>query len=219
MFNLRIYPVRTSVGVASLILALSMFSSAMAQRRSMGGLRPGSVLPSRLLMMEEVQTELKMTDEQKSQTAEINEKFTVGRHDLFAKVTKESGERAGRVDELEKQARESIAKLLDVAQEKRLKELLLQVNGAVELSNKEVSEALQITKDQQKKLAEIRRESAKTRQKALANFDGDRMAKSLDLHRKADAKLLRVLTDDQRKQFEKMQGKKLAIEIFPSEAA
>jgi DNA-binding MarR family transcriptional regulator len=195
-----------------------MFSSVMAQRRSMGGLRPGSVLPSRLLMMEEVQSELKLTDEQKSQAAEINEKLTVGRHDLFAKVTKESGERAGRVDELENQARESIAKLLDDAQEKRLQELLLQVNGASELRNQEVSAALKITKDQQKKLAEVRRENAKARQKALTNFDGDRMAKSLELQREADAKLLKVLTDDQRKQFEKMQGKKLAIQIFPSEA-
>ena len=219
MCKLRSYSVGTCLAVASVLLGLCMFNSAMAQRRSMGGLRPGSVLQSRLLMMEEVQTELKLTDEQKSQAAEINEKLTVGRHDLFAKVTKESGERAGHVDKLEKQARESIAKLLDDAQEKRLKELLLQVNGASELTNKEVSAALQITKDQQKKLAAIRRENAKARQKALASFDGDRMAKSLKLQREADAKLLKVLTDDQRKQFEKMQGKKLAIEIFPSEAA
>ena len=40
------------------------------------------------------------------------------------------------------------------------------------------------------------------------------MAKILELQREADAKLLEVLTDEQRKQFEAMQGKKITIELF-----
>jgi Spy/CpxP family protein refolding chaperone len=90
----------------------------------------------------------------------------------------------------------------------------LQVNGTSELANKEVREVLQITKEQQKKLLAIRHENAKARKEALANFEGDRMAKSVELQRKGDTKLLEVLTPEQRKQFEAMQGEKIDLKLF-----
>ena len=211
---LRLFQFQVCIGIGGMILGLIVFQSAEAQRRGLGGLRPGNVSPARLLTIDAVQTELKLTEQQKSKAAAINEKLTVGRHELFAEVKKDTGKRAPKVAELERQAQASIVELLDDAQEKRLKELLLQVNGASELSKNEVRDALSITEDQEKKLDEVRRANAKARREALADFDGDRMAKILELQREADAKLLDVLTDEQRKQFEAMQGEKITIDIF-----
>jgi hypothetical protein len=211
---LRLFQSQVCIGIGGMLLGLILFQSAEAQRRSLGGLRPGNVSPARLLTIDAVQAELKLTEAQKSKAAAINETLTVGRHELFAVVKKGTGKRAPKVAELEKQAQASIAALLDDAQEKRLKELLLQVNGASELSKKEVREALSISEDQEKKLDEVRRANAKARREALADFDGDRMAKILELQREADAKLLEVLTDEQRQQFEAMQGEKIKIDIF-----
>lgn len=211
---LRLFEIRASAYVASLIVVLGTFQFAEAQRRSMGGLRPGSVSASRLLTVEEVQADLKLADQQKAQASEINEKLTVGRHELFAKIKKGDGKRAKEVAELERRAQASIDKLLDDAQQKRLSELLLQVNGASQLSRKDVREKLQITEEQEKKLAEIRKANAKARRDVLANLEGDRMAKSVELQREADSKLLKVLTDEQRKQFEAMQGKKISLQLF-----
>jgi hypothetical protein len=207
----RIY---TGTIVATIVVTLAAVSPAQAQRRNMGGLRPGHVSPARLLTVEAVQAELKLTDQQKEKATEINEALSAGRHELFAKVAKDSKERGAKTKELEKKAQGSIDELLDDSQNKRLRELLLQVNGASELTNKEMREALQITKEQQKKLATVRHANAKARKEALADFDGDRMAKSVELQREGDAKLLEVLTPAQRKQFEAMQGKKIALKLF-----
>jgi len=211
---LQLSKFRIGIFLATMIVTVVAVPTAQAQRRNMGGLRPGNASPARLLPVESVQVELKLTDQQKEKAAEINEMLTAGRHELFATIKKDSKERGPKAAELERKAHAGIDELLDDAQEKRLKELLLQVNGASELSRKEIREALKITKEQQKKLAEIRRSNMKARQEALENYEGDRMQKSVELLQEADKKLLEVLTDEQRKQFESMKGKKITIELF-----
>jgi len=217
IFMLRLIQSQTAACVASMVLVLSMFQLADAQRRDLGGLRPGNVSPARLLTIDTVQAELKLTEAQKAKAIAINETLTVGRRELFAELAKDSGKRATKVTELERQALASMDEMLDDAQKKRLKKLLLQANGASELSKKEVRDALGITKAQQNKITEIRQANAKARHDALAGFDGDRMAKVLELQREADAKLLEVLTDEQRKQFEAMQGEKITINRFSAQ--
>jgi Spy/CpxP family protein refolding chaperone len=191
---------------------------AAAQQRSRGGMRPGNVAPARLLVVEAVQSELKLTDDQKAKAAEINETLSKSRRELFQKIAKDSHERSEKVAELDKKTDASIEELLDAQQEKRLKELLLQVNGASELLKSNMAEALQITKEQHKKLTEANRANAKAKKDALENFDGDRQAKTLELQREGDKKLLSVLTEEQKKKFEEMQGKKVSIKLFGSES-
>jgi hypothetical protein len=212
----RFFQLHVVISLTSLSLVLTMFQLAEAQRRERGGIRPGNVSPARLLTVEAVQKELKLSDEQKANAAVINETLTVGRQTVFGEVPKDTGKRGPKVAELNRQAQASIDKLLDDAQKKRFAELLLQVNGASELDRKEVREALRITEEQLQKLAEVRKANAKIRREALANYDGDRMAKTVELQRDADKKLMDVLTDEQRKQFEEMQGKKITIDLFQS---
>jgi hypothetical protein len=204
----------------ALIVLASTFllvAPAHAQQRARGGVRPGSVTSARLLAVDAVQTELKLTDEQKKKASGINETLTTGRRELFKKVAKDSRERTDKVAELDKNADTSVKELLSDEQEKRLAELLLQVNGSSELLKKDVADALQITEEQHKKLAEANRANAKARKAALENFEGDRQAKTAELKQEEDNKLLAVLTDEQKKKFDAMQGKKIAIKIFASQ--
>jgi hypothetical protein len=168
---------------------------------------------ARLLSVAKVQEELKLSDKQKSAAAEINNSLTEERHKLFAEVSKESHERGKKVAELEEKMSSKVKKLLDESQQKRLREILIQVNGAAELMKKDVQQELKITDEQRKKLIDVNRENSKTRRDALANFEGDKAAKIAELQRDAAKKLLAVLTDKQREQFEKLKGKKLSLDL------
>jgi hypothetical protein len=205
------------LALVALVSATLLVAPAHAQQRARGGMRLGSVTSARLLAIDTVQTELKLSDDQKKKAGEINETLTKARRELFQKVAKDSRERTEKVAELDKNADASVKELLSDEQEKRLGELLLQVNGASELMKKDVADALHITEEQHKKLAEANRANAKARKEALENFEGDRQAKTAELKQEEDKKLLAVLTDEQKKKFEEMQGKKIAIKIFASQ--
>ena len=211
MVNLRSY--LSTLVLSGIIVSIALPSSALAQRRNRGGLRPGEVSLARLLTLSKVQEELKLTDKQKAAAAEINNSLTEERHKLFAEVSKESHERGKKVAELEEKTSSKVKKLLDASQQKRLHEILVQVNGASELMKKDVQEELQITAEQRQKLLEVNHENSKSRHDALANFEGDKAAKTAELQRDAEKKLLAVLTEKQREQFEKLKGKKLTLDL------
>jgi hypothetical protein len=199
---------------AGIILPLAVSSNAYAQRRDRGGLRPGEASLARLLTLKEVQTDLKLSDKQKAEAADINNTLTEERHKLFAEVSKESRERGKKLTELEEKTSAKVNKLLDDSQQKRLREILIQVNGASELLKKDIQRELGVTDEQREKLVTINRENAKARREALKNEEGDKTAKSVELQREADKKLLAVLTEKQREQFETLKGKKIEIELF-----
>jgi len=198
------------------ILFLVLPSGALGQRRDRGGLRPGEVSIARLLTLPKVQEELKLSDKQKARANEINTKLTEERHKLFAEVSKESHERGKKVAELEEKTTSKVKTLLDGSQQKRLREILIQVNGAAELMKKDVQEELKITADQRQKLIDVNHENSKARHDALASFEGDKAAKIAELQRDANKKLLAVLTEMQREQFDKLKGNKLSIDLSKS---
>lgn len=198
------------------VFLFGFVSSADAQRRDRGGLRPGEVSLARLLTIESVQNELKLSDKQKAAAAEINNALTEERHKLFAEVAKESHERGKKMAELEERTSAKVKKLLDEPQQKRLREILIQVNGASELMKKEIQEEIRVSAQQRQKLLDVNKANAKTRREALAKYEGDKNAKMVELQREADKKLLAVLTETQREQFEKLQGKKISIDLFKS---
>ena len=198
-------------------LVLSMAESAVAQRRGQGGLRLGEATSTQLLQIAAVQNELKITDEQKTKAAAVNETVTSGRRQIFAANSKDSKERAPKVAELNKQADAEIEKILNDAQNKRLKQIVLQANGAAELQKDEIQKALSFTEEQKSQIAEIRKENLKARRDGLAQLQGAaRSTKDAELYREADKKLLKVLRSDQSKQFEQMQGEKIKLDLVPS---
>lgn len=211
---------RFSVCVSCLSLALigTMAQHAEAQRRGRSGLRLGNVTASQVLILEDAQEELKLSDEQTAKIAIIDQAFTTDRRKMFAEVSKESGDRGRKLTEMNKQTAAKIDAVLDEPQRKRLQEILLQVNGAVALEQDEMAATLGITEDQKSKLAEVRRSNAKVRRETHAKLDGSSSQtlanKMAELHREAEKKLLEVLTDQQRKQFEQMQGAKIDLQLY-----
>jgi Spy/CpxP family protein refolding chaperone len=205
-----------SIAATALIALLPL--SAQAQGRDRGGLRQGNVAAVELLQLEEVKAELKLTDEQKTKVGELHDEYMTGRRQIFAEVDKESGERGPKMKELREKTAAALAETLDASQQKRLREIVLQVNGAAELENKEVAAALNLTDDQKKKIADVSKANAKGRREALRVLreggEGSRTEKLAKLQAEGDAKLLEVLTAEQRKQFESMQGAKLELKLF-----
>ena len=99
-----------------------------------------------------------------------------------------------------------------------MQEIWLQVNGAYGLEKKEIADAIGISDDQKEKLAQIQRINSEDRRDARKELTGStaqkRNAKMAELHRQAEKRILQILTVEQRKQFEKMQGKKITIDLF-----
>ncbi len=209
-------PRKLCVAILAATIVLSPAQVSEAQRRGRGGMRLGNVSAVFLLQLPEVQAELKLTDDQKAKAADVLTKLADGRSEVIANVAKESHQRGQKIAALAEQASKDVQALLDETQRKRLQQLLLQVNGPNELENKEVQAALHLTDEQKTKLTEVSRTNAKTRREALTDFVGDRWEKVNELHKAASQKLLDVLTPEQQKQFDEMQGEKIEINLFSS---
>jgi hypothetical protein len=202
------------VVIVTLTTLLALIQASQAQRRGRGGMRYGNVTAVQLLQVSDVQKELTLTDDQLTKARSIYEELAVGRGQVMATVPKEGGKRGPKIAELNKKADGEVESLLDPTQNKRMTELLLQVNGANELAKDNIQSALHLTDEQKKQLSEVRRENAKARREARANPDADRWAQNVELQKKADAKLMEVLTPEQKKQFEEMKGEKLDLDLL-----
>jgi len=120
-----------------------------------------------------------------------------------AKMREEAAARA-------KKEREELAKILKPEQLKRLTEIYIQQAGLAALQDADVAEKLKISAEQKEKMAKLREEQGAA-MRELFSPDGDREAartKMADLRKQTDEKTLAVLTEDQKKQFEEMKGKK-----------
>ena len=110
-----------------------------------------------------------------------------------------------------KKEREELAKILKPEQLKRLTEIYIQQAGIAALQDADVAEKLKITDDQKEKFAKVREENQTATRDAFRDAGEDRDAirtKMADLRKQNEEKTLAVLTEDQKKQFEEMKGKK-----------
>jgi Spy/CpxP family protein refolding chaperone len=177
-------------------------------------MRFGNVTAVQLVQLADVQKELKLTDEQVGKVNAAFEELAVGRGQVMSTIAKESGQRGPKLAKLNEKSNADVKAALDESQRLRLQELLLQVNGAAELLNEEIQDQLHLTDGQKEKLKEVQRANAKARRDARADLSGDRWTAMVELQKEANAKLLEVLIPEQQKQFEKMQGEKIAIDLF-----
>lgn len=206
---------------AALALAVSMTASAEAQF-NMRNLRfPASLQNVFMIGGEEVQTELGLSEEQKTKAADLGlqlrqEAFEImsGLQDLTPEEQKEAmGDVMNMIAEKGKEVEGRLDELLDDKQAVRLKELSLQSRGAQALEDEELVAALKITDDQKKKLTEIRETGMDALQEAFGKLreaggdQGDLRAKMQKLREELNEQGLAVLTPEQRKQLDTMKGK------------
>ncbi len=223
--------IRVAAVLAGLLLAPALsFAQAPGGGRGGrggfgGGFGGGGV--SFLLMMEEVQKEVSLTDDQKAELTKLNEanRPAAGAagfdREAFAKLTEE--ERAKRYDEMRKageerakKTEESIKTLLKPEQWARLSELRTQRDGVRALTREDVQKQLGLSAEQVAKIKSLTDANAPT-----GGFGGARPGadQSEEEARKAreerDAKraafdkdMAAVLTADQAAAWAKLQGAK-----------
>lgn len=101
-----------------------------------------------------------------------------------------------------------LAKLLSADQMGRLKQIQIQAQGATALTtNPEVAQALNLSEEQRRKLNDLQAEFARRQRDLFTSGDPqERFAKLRELNRERDAKLLEVLTDEQKQKFTALKG-------------
>jgi hypothetical protein len=176
---------------AALVLALTVCQQAQAQR--FRGPRGGSMLPDSVstvavAMMPAVQKELALDQAaQDKVTGLVHEVRDEGR-----KLMSEGGESPAELHKkLEAEFAPKLAAILDKNQQTRVREIAIQAAGVHALQDETVAKSLELTKDEQDKIATIVKEHARGAEGRHEQLD----------------KAVAVLTKDQQEKFEKMKGK------------
>src|SRR5688500_13451482 len=133
------------------IALVSAAGSAMAQGFRGGGFRGGGA--SGLVMIPEVQKELKLDPAQIDLLKQLGEETRAKMREMFQSSQGLSEEERGRkFREFGQQQEKNINDILDAKQKARLKQLELQQAGNRALDRKEVADALKLTPDQRSKV-------------------------------------------------------------------
>lgn len=201
--------------LAAALLAASA-TPATAQRAGQGA-RLFLLPPVTLAQLAEVQTELKLTDQQKSKAAELQQQLVEERGAIFQDAAGDWEYIREEMAKLNADITKQLDEALDEAQRKRLREIYVQVNGPTTLQDPSIVEALALTDEQTTKLAQAIDDN---RQKMFASFqdfqsmsDEERAAKTDELIEARDTALLAVLTDEQAKALESMKGAALEVDL------
>ncbi len=202
------------------LVAVFVTTAAQAQQQGRGrGMSRSSFLG--LLNREQVQAEMKLTDEQKTQVKAITEKLMGEMREQFSALRdiEDRAKRAEKMSELSDQLdgklREEMRGLLEREQMMRLFQIRLQVNAASDsLTNERLARRLEISDQQKQKLAEVKTElQAKQAELYGKMSDASQNQRSSlnqelrQLRADADQKALDALTAEQKKSFEEMKGK------------
>jgi Spy/CpxP family protein refolding chaperone len=205
-FRLGVVVVMVGLG-----LAFVMSDSAVAQRRGGGGFgRMFRVSKVDLAVAPDVQSELKMTDEQKTKVQDISDQLREDRRDLFGGSFGNPSETFAEMERLNREASEKVDGVLDDAQQKRLRGIAIQVNGPAALNDETIVKDLNLSDEQKTKLEEVRDENNQAMRDAFSNAGDlsreERRDKMRELGDAANEKLLAVLNADQQAKFEEMKG-------------
>jgi Spy/CpxP family protein refolding chaperone len=225
-----------SVVVATLIALTA--SLAVAQDNDQGGRRRGGFGRggfgrgfgggfgmSMLVAMPEVQKEIGLSEADAAKLAEDLQALRPprGQNNFgdFQNLSEEERQKRfedfrKQMEEVSKKSEDLIKTTLSDAQFQRLEQLQIQRQGAMALNNEDVAKKLKITDEQKDKLDKIAEENRPQRRRGggdgnnageggRPNFDPEAFRARIQ---KMNDDMLAVLTPDQKKQFEEMQGEK-----------
>lgn len=213
----------------ALVLTAAMVAPLYAQRAQRGqggrgGARGmfGAPTGAMLLASEDVQKDLKLTDEQKEKYKAFSTKQQEAMRELFS-----GGERPDRekMQEIMKKNQEESAKFvkdtLTADQGKRLKQIGYQVGGVNVFASEDVQKELKLSDEQKEKIKGIMDQMRKDMADIRGGAGGGRpmqltpeqQKKAEALRKEATEKVQEVLTSDQKKTWETMVGPKFEGKI------
>lgn len=191
---------------------------ATASAQGLGG-------PARLLWLDSVQTELKLTADQVGPAKKISQDIQNKYAPEFAKLqasaaTKKAPELRQQAADIRKRAAKdaeaAMAKVLQPAQRNRLKQINLQVLGVQAFADGGVQKALKISDDQKPKLRSIietcNHDVQETVAEARGNFDATNKKVSA-LRKEAMDKAASVLTSDQAATWKRLTGAPFELDL------
>ena len=217
-----------SLAFVGLLSCLSSMEVANAQGGG-GGRGPGRGQQTRtrfeLATLPEVQSELKLTDEQKKlaseQLAKLREKQAAMAPGGGGGGGGGAAMQAARA-EMQKMGAEldaTFSAKLDDAQKSRMHGLIAQVNGAAALMDSAIAKALEITDEQAAKLKAANEANQAARREAMQGAQDmsqeERAAAMTKLATEQTKSLMAVLTETQTKKLETLKGAALTIDMAP----
>jgi len=213
---------------ALVVLAIgAMVSAAMAQggggggRQGRGGMMQGrmGMGPGQLINRPEVQTELKLTDEQKRQIQDILNKAREDMQGLMENARASGGgpEEMQRMFLEHNQAiTKKINAVLTPEQAKRLKEIGIQAQGIRAILDPEVQKELGLSADQKAQIQRAQQENQRAMMEAFqgqrgggggGNVDREAMREARDkMNKQFEEALTKVLTPEQAQKLKEMGG-------------
>jgi hypothetical protein len=193
---------------------MAQSASAQKARRGFSGFSPAEIAT-----LSEVQADLKLKEDQQAKTRQIYDELRSERRNLWQGGGFEGDfEEMGRkIQELNQGASAKLVEVLDPPQRARLQEILIQVNGAMALNEADVVKVLNLSDEQQEKLAEIPRKIWPAIRDAVdeTQTDDQRRAIIADIRAKNEEEMLAVLTPGQREEFKAMQGQPIEVDTNP----
>lgn len=213
-----------------LVLGAAFACAAQAQerqgsRRGSGrGFSRGSLLG--LLRLEQVQKEMKLSEEQTAKVQEVVEKLGTEMREQYAALREiedrqERTEKATALsDEFDGKIREQLRDVVEREQIMRLYQIRAQVRPVVDsLSNRYVAGRLELTDQQKEKVAEIAKDSRAKQSELYATMRDATDEQRSEAYQKlrqargdADEKALGVLTTEQKAAFEEMKGEEIELQ-------
>ncbi len=210
--------------VFGLVLGIGLLAAplAQAQRPGGGGFGGGGFGGGgfggggNIVSQEVVQKELGLSTEQVDKLKIITEESQKQMRDLFGARPAEGEDREKAREAMRekmtaaaKEITSKVEAVLTPEQKKRLKEIQIQSQGTRALTSEEVVKALNITEEQKKKIEEIR-EANRPQFGRGGQGGGERPSfeRFQEQQKETEAKIMEVLTAEQKTSFEAMKGKK-----------
>jgi Spy/CpxP family protein refolding chaperone len=210
--------VSTVVGLA-LVTVMAQVASAQPGGRRGGGF---GMLSMRLATFDQVQSDLKMTDDQKAKVAEIDDQLRSSRDELFQQRPEDFNAAMEKMDKLNRGAADKLSDVLDKGQLKRLAGIDVQVSGPQALNDPIVVDQLSLSDEQKTKLAQARAESRQAMHDSMGQWQDlsreERHEKFSEVMDQQGKKLMAVLTPEQQTEFEQLKGEPIDIDmsqLFP----
>jgi Spy/CpxP family protein refolding chaperone len=198
--------------MAVTVLTMAVLIPAMAQPPAgrpggpFGGRLGGPMLMLGLLRNQQVQQELKLTDQQKQQLEQLGEQWREkmrGLRDLPPE------ERRQKVQGMRAEVEKQLSQILNEQQMKRLKQIALQVEGYAALERPEIADQVGLTKEQRQKIRDILRQAGEKRREAFQQGQGDRQAafqRMREIRQWVDGEIEKLLTAEQKKKWQELVG-------------
>jgi hypothetical protein len=204
--------------VTPLSVVAWMGAETQAQNREKyNAMRGAEAIRLRLLAIDQVREALKLNDTQKPEVAKVAIAYRDEGDSYFTRLQNlsedERAKKHAEFGENTKAAWEKCERILTSEQVDRVKQISRQARGISALSDEDVALALKLT-DAQKKQLETVRDAAQQEIRSAFQPGDDRGAaakKVAEIQKASDAKQMAVLTDEQKKEFEKLQGEKIEL--------